>query len=76
MFDLMICALVHRGRQRTSNRQHQKVSNTFSFDNVALCNVHAEIRQGCIKVQLKVRLLLTQEVFVSRTEQTTPLRYN
>ena len=77
MFDWRISALVHRGRQRISNRWHHKVSNTFSFDNAALCNVQPEIRRGCLyKVQLKVRLLLAQEVFVLRTEQTALAHYN
>jgi hypothetical protein len=67
----MISILVHRGRHRISNRWQHKVSNTFSFGNAALCNVQPEIRQGYLyKAELKVRMLLAQEVFVLRTEQT------
>ena len=78
MYDWRISTLVHRGRQRISNRWQHKVSNTVSFDNAALCNVQPEIRQGyyLYKVQLKVRLLLAQDVFVLRTEQTTLAHYN
>jgi hypothetical protein len=77
MFDWRISTLVHRGRHRISNRWQHKVSNTFSFDNAAHCNVRPEIRQGYVyKVQMKVRLLLAQEVFVLKTEKTTLAHYN
>jgi len=75
--NLKISTLVHRGRHRISNRWQHKVSNTFSFGNAAHCNVQPEIRQGSLcKVELKFRLLLAQEVFVLRTEQTTRAHYN